>query len=152
VIEASAFWPKVHGCPSRLTLYIGSMTYCVVTSWNPGFADQLDQVLCLNGVLFLSLGVRGDWHARLATRESCGLRLDFVEGHHSCLHVYVEMAVIHPGAWVVRDHVDGLHLGRREVNDVRAFAIMRHYVAVPVRRMEVSAFPHCVLRSVPDFA
>src|SRR5260370_33132510 len=68
------------------------------------------------------------------------LLFDLVAGHHAGLHVFVEVAVEHPDAGIVGDHVHGFHLRGRDENYVGAFAILQDHVAVPMRSVQVQSF------------
>src|SRR6266704_1194737 len=65
------------------------------------------------------------------------LREYLIHGHHSRFHVVADMAVIHPGADIVRDHVRGNHLRRGQEYHVGPRTVHAYDIPVPVRGMEV---------------
>ncbi len=81
-----------------------------------------------------------DGRPRPSPSEAYGSTLYIVDHPH--VHVFFDVAVIQPGARVVRDHVHSLHLRRPEQQHIGAPAVVNHHVAVPVRRVEVDAFSH----------
>src|SRR5208282_2278927 len=70
-------------------------------------------------------------------RPSAGSGQDFVMRGHARRHVIAHVAVEHPRADLVRHHVGGDHLRRRNGNHVGGLTAGGDHVAVPVRSMEV---------------
>jgi hypothetical protein len=61
-------------------------------------------------------------------------RLDFVQRRHPGFHGVVDVAVEHPSARILGNHIDGAHLRLHEFDDIRALSILENHVAVPVRK------------------
>ena len=61
------------------------------------------------------------------------LRLDFVQRCHASIHVIVDVAMEHPDARVIGNHVDSFHLRLHQRDNIGALAVVRYHVAVPVR-------------------
>ena len=69
------------------------------------------------------------------------ITVDLVQRGHSRIHVVVNVAMEHPDARVVGNHVHSFHLRLHKRNDVRAFAVVQYDVAVPVRSVHAELFP-----------
>lgn len=46
----------------------------------------------------------------------------------------VDVAVEHPSARILGNHIDGQHLRLHEFDDIRALSILEDHVVVPVRK------------------
>src|SRR5208283_5406392 len=67
-------------------------------------------------------------------------RFDFVKSRHSGLHMFIKVTVIHPDSGIIRNHVDRLHLGGPNKDDVGSSPTLEHDIAMPVRSVQVQSF------------
>src|SRR5713226_435594 len=68
----------------------------------------------------------------------CGLWLDLIQGDHSCFHVVIDMAVVHPNAGVIRNHIHGIHSSWPQEEDICPPSVIQDHVSMPVWCMHIS--------------
>src|SRR5271157_689087 len=100
---------------------------------SPGGATQLSRVHHWTLLHCQNTSRNDPCHRDLA------LRLNPIQRHHPHHHVFVDVAVIHPGTRVVGDHVGGLHLRLRQRHDICPMPAIRDNVSMPMRSVPV----HC---------
>src|SRR3984957_15120806 len=77
--------------------------------------------------------------------ERAGARgggIDGINRHHASLHVILHMAMKHPCAGIVREHVHGLHASGKKFNHISISSSVGDGFAVPVRSVQVDLISH----------
>src|ERR1700722_2862710 len=68
--------------------------------------------------------------------------VDGEHGHHSALHVVVDVAVKHPGAGVVGEHVNFLRGPGHNFNHVEVIMTVAYRLSMPMRAVNVDLIAH----------
>src|SRR5579863_8546373 len=71
-----------------------------------------------------------------------GRRVNRIHGHHARLHVILHVAMKHPRARVIGEHVHSLHASRKEFNHIRVSSAFSYSFAMPMGSVQVDLVPH----------